>query len=117
MAAFSNCAIAAEKACGGNIVSLEVMPNQAIKQDAGKYMPSLVPVQAIKDIAEVRAYGNAKYSDTDSWKQVEPGRYIDALLRHALAMANNPRSIDDESGIEHYKHVAANAAFLCELLK
>jgi hypothetical protein len=34
-----------------------------------------------------------------------------------LAMVDGMHSKDEESGIEHYKHVACNAMFLCELLK
>ena len=33
---------------------------QRAKADAGKIRPSLVPVQIIRDIAEVREYGNRK---------------------------------------------------------
>ena len=70
-----------------------------------------------RDIAEVRAYGLRKYGDAESWKSVEPERYIDALLRHVIAFAEDPRGVDPESGIEHYKHAACNLAFLAELLK
>ena len=94
-----------------------VTHNQAIKQDAGKLRLSLVPTQAIKDIAQVRGYGVNKYGDSDSWRRVEPQRYIDALYRHLLAVVDDPHSVDSESGIEHYKHLACNAAFLCEILK
>ena len=91
--------------------------DQEAKADAGKPKLSLVPTQVIRDIAEVREYGNKKYHDPDNWRQVEPGRYIDALYRHLLAMVDDPYSLDEESGLAHYKHVATNAAFLCELLK
>lgn len=93
------------------------MSNQEIKQDAGKRKLNLVPWQIAFDVAEVREYGNLKYGDSESWKRVENSRYIDALLRHTLAFAENPYSCDEESGIEHYKHMACNMAFLCELLK
>jgi len=91
--------------------------DQRIKADAGKLELRLVPVQIIRDIARVRMYGNDKYGDSDSWKRVEPERYINALLRHTLAFVEDPYSIDPESGIEHYAHMACNMAFLCELLK
>lgn len=98
---------------------METVNSQAIKADAGKPRPSLVPPQIIWDVAEVRAYGNAKYPEggPDNWKQVEPQRYIDALYRHLLAFIEDPESVDKESGIKHYKHMACNMAFLCELLK
>ncbi len=89
--------------------------NQDIKQDAGKYRPTLVPTQIIKDIAEVREYGVKKYGDSESWKQVEIGRYRDAAYRHFLEYISDPSSKDLESRIGHLKHLACNIAFLCEL--
>lgn len=86
------------------------------KYDAGKIRPSLVPVQIIKDIAEVREYGVKKYKDPENWKQVELLRYIDAFYRHWLAFIDDPKSVDKESGIKHYKHCACNLAFICSIL-
>lgn len=86
------------------------------KYDAGKIRPSLVPVQIIKDIAEVREYGVKKYKDPENWKQVELQRYIDAFYRHWLAFIDDPKSVDKESGIKHYKHCACNLAFICSIL-
>ena len=91
--------------------------DQKAKADAGKLQIHLVPVQIIRDIAEVRMYGNKKYGDTDSWRQVSPERYRDALARHFLAYLEDPDSVDDESGIKHLKHMACNLAFLCEMEK
>ena len=91
--------------------------DQTAKADAGKPRLSLVPTQIIWDIAEVREYGNTKYGDPDNWKTVEMQRYVDALFRHFLAFLVDPWSRDQESGIEHYKHMACNMAFLCELMK
>lgn len=93
------------------------MNNQTVKADAGKLRLSLVPPQIIRDIAEVREYGNAKYPEggPDNWKQVEIERYRDALFRHLLAYLEDPYGVDEESGIEHYKHMACNMAFLCEM--
>lgn len=87
------------------------------KADSGKLRISLVPTQIIKDIAEVREYGNKKYHSPDNWKTVEEQRYIDALLRHTLAFWRDPHSIDEESGLPHYKHMACNMAFICEMEK
>lgn len=93
------------------------MNDQSVKADAGKLQLTLVPTQIIRDIAEVRMYGNAKYHDPDNWKDVEPWRYRDALFRHLLAYLDDPKSVDEESGIPHLKHCACNIAFLCELEK
>ena len=90
--------------------------NQSAKADAGKLQISLVPTQIIKDIAEVRGYGNKKYGDPENWKTVELQRYIDAMLRHTLAFWDDPQSIDEESGLPHYKHAECNWAFISELI-
>lgn len=92
-------------------------PGQEAKADAGKLQITLVPRQIIRDIAEVRMYGNMKYGDPENWREVEPERYRDALCRHLLAYLDNPRSTDRESGIRHLKHIACNVAFLCEMEK
>lgn len=90
--------------------------DQSAKADAGKLQISLVPTQIVKDIAKVRMYGNRKYGSSDNWKQVEMRRYIDALLRHTLEFVRDLKSIDAESGIAHYKHMACNMAFICEMM-
>lgn len=87
------------------------------KDDMGKVKLSLVPVQIIRDIAVVRGYGTEKYHDPDNWKKVELQRYIDAFYRHWLSFIEDNHSKDIESGIEHYKHMACNMAFICELMK
>lgn len=94
------------------------MNDQTAKKDAGKLELDLVPTQIIRDIAEVRMYGNKKYPDggPDNWKTVELRRYINAMLRHTLAFIDDPLSIDEESGIPHYKHAECNWAFISELI-
>ena len=90
-------------------------PDQQAKADAGKPHPSYVPVALIEGVMSVREYGNAKYHDPDNWKQVEPERYHQAMLRHILAAWNDPYKIDPESGLPHIAHVATNIAFLLEM--
>lgn len=91
--------------------------NQVAKADAGKPKLTLVPQQILYDIAEVREYGCKKYKDPENWKRVEKERYRDAAFRHFLAYLREPDGKDEESGIAHLKHLAANIAFLCELEK
>lgn len=92
-------------------------PSQTAKADAGKPKLTLVPQQILYDIAEVREYGCKKYHNPDNWKNVEKERYRDAAFRHFLAYLREPDGKDEESGIEHLKHLACNIAFLCELEK
>ena len=91
------------------------MNNQTAKADAGKPKLTLVPRQIIYDIAEVREYGNKKYGNPENWKTVEIERYRDAAFRHFMAYLDNPQGVDEESGINHLKHLATNIAFLCEM--
>ena len=91
--------------------------NQTAKADAGKPDLTLVPPQIIWDIAEVREYGNKKYGDPENWRTVARRRYDAALYRHMLAYLVDPDGADEESGIEHYKHMACNMAFICELMR
>lgn len=94
-------------------------PDQKAKADAGKPRLTLVPMQILFDVAEVREYGNRKYPDggPDNWKQVEAERYREAAFRHFLRYIDDPDGVDEESGILHRKHLECNLAFLAELEK
>lgn len=91
--------------------------NQEIKADAGKPQLTLVPTQILTDVAFVRMYGIKKYGKKESWKSVEIERYRDAMFRHMVAYLNDPKGVDEESGLSHLSHLACNVAFLCELEK
>lgn len=88
---------------------------QFAKSDNGKLRISLVPMQIVRDIAEVRMYGDRKYHAPNNWCIIEKERYKDAMMRHFLAFLDDEDSIDEESGIPHYKHAACNLAFICEM--
>ena len=85
------------------------------KDTKGKAKITLAPMQILKDVAEVREYGVKKYGSVDSWKEVPIEDYRDALFRHLLEYVKDPNSVDKESGIKHYKHIACNLAFICEM--
>lgn len=91
--------------------------SQFAKADNGKLQISLVPMQINKDIAEVRMYGTNKYNSPNNWVIIEMQRYVDALLRHLIAFIEDNNSVDEESGIPHYKHAATNMAFICEMMR
>lgn len=94
------------------------MPNdQSIKADAGKLRLTLVPTELVRAVAAIREYGVNKYGESESWKRVEIQRYRDAAYRHFLAYLDNPKSVDEESGLPHLWHLACNIAFLIELEK
>lgn len=87
------------------------------KADQGKPHPSWVPVALIEGVMAVREEGTKKYGDPDNWKQVEPSRYHQALLRHILMAWNDPYKRDPESGLLALEHAACNIAFLLEFYK
>lgn len=91
--------------------------DQDAKADQGKPHPSYVPVALIEGVMAVREYGNQKYHDPDNWKQVEPERYHEAMLRHTMAIWKDPYAVDPESGLLHLEHICCNAAFLLEMRK
>lgn len=95
--------------------AIEPQADQEAKADAGKPRLTLVPMQIIFDLAEVREYGNRKYGDKDNWKKVTADRYREAAFRHFLKYIDNPKGVDEESGIKHRKHLECNLAFLAEL--
>ena len=83
------------------------------KNDDGKLDISAVPPEIITAVAEIRRYGNQKYADPDNWRRVEPAKFHKAMLRHCLALWEDPFAIDPESNMPHLWHLCCNAAFLC----
>lgn len=96
---------------------MEELKNQQAKADLGKPILSLVPKEIIYEIEKCRSFGVRKYKDPDNWKKVELERYHEALLRHTLAVWDDVQARDKESGLLHLSHIAANVAFLLEMLK
>ena len=88
------------------------MRDQNMKKDMGKLRMELVPVSAIESLARVLTYGANKY-EPEGWREVEPERYVGALLRHLCAYLKG-QVYDHESGLMHIEQVLCNAAFLNE---
>ena len=84
------------------------------KTDKDKPRLALVPPSTIESVGKVMTYGLTKYT-LDSWKQVEPWRYKDALMRHLVAYLKDENSVDDESSLLHLEHLLTNAAFLNDM--
>lgn len=91
--------------------------DQSAKTDAGKIRPTLVPPALIEAVAAVREYGCSKYHSPDNWRRVEPQRYWEATLRHALAAWDNYEATDAESGLPHLAHMACDIAFILQIMK
>jgi hypothetical protein len=92
------------------------MSDQQNKKDGGKLRPSLLPWSAVNAILDVLEFGAKKYAP-HSWAKVEPDRYVEALLRHAIEFGERHRTEgilckDAESGLPTLAHLACNAVFL-----
>ena len=91
--------------------------DQQAKADAGKPHPSYCPVALIDGVIAVREHGTAKYGDPENWRKVSADRYHEAILRHTLAIWEDPYAVDPDSGLLHLKHIATNIAFLLQMKK
>ena len=89
--------------------------NHDAKHDEGKAQLTLVPRRMLYDIARVREYGVKKYKDPENWRRVEIERYRDAFYRHWVAYLDDPKGVDEESGLPHLWHAECNMAFIAEL--
>ena len=72
--------------------------------------------RALQTVVDVGTYGAKKYTRT-GWATVPEGsqRYLDAMMRHLLAMDVDPDGLDPETGLPHLAHVAWNALAVLEL--
>ena len=80
------------------------------KCDKEKIRMDLIPLDAMKLIAEIMTFGANKY-EANNWKKVEVDRYHAALLRHLEAWQRGER-LDDEWNLTHLAHMACNAIFM-----
>ena len=72
--------------------------------------------RALQAVVDVGTYGAKKYTRL-GWATVPEGsqRYLDAMMRHLLAMDVDPDGLDKETGLPHLAHVAWNALAVLEL--
>lgn len=90
--------------------------DQSLKADAGKPLAGclLEFPTALAALADVSTYGVAKYG-RGSWQQVHIQRYIDAMMRHVIAMGDDCMALDEQSDLPHLAHVLWNACAIIEL--
>jgi hypothetical protein len=88
--------------------------NKGIKYDNCKPDYSLIPPNALDDVARVLTYGATKY-DRDNWKELEnlDNRYFAAAQRHLWALRKG-ETYDDETGIHHGAHAICCMMFIIE---
>ena len=83
-----------------------------IKHDSGKLRWTLLPWDALREVAEVLEFGAREYGVANWQRLADPEtRYLDALLRHVVAHASGERR-DPKTGMRHLAHAAVNALFL-----
>lgn len=84
------------------------------KYDDGKLRYDLLPVKALRDVAQVLTFGAKKYGD-NNWKITKPeSRYIAAAMRHMEAYRDG-EVLDPESGIHHLAHAACSLMFILQI--
>jgi len=80
---------------------------------AAKTRLDLLPVGALRQIAEVLGYGAAKYSANNWARGTEWSRYYAALQRHLFAWWEG-EDVDPETGASHLAHAGCCLLFLLE---
>jgi hypothetical protein len=86
--------------------------NVARKDDKGKPPLSMIPREALEELAAGFAYGAKKYSRGNFRESaMAHSRLADAAMRHIVAMANG-EDIDPESGNSHLSHALCSLAML-----
>lgn len=104
------------------------MADQVIKQSAGK--PDLPLVfgslrNVLIAMTRVREYGCDKYRkiaeaagvpfDPESWRRVEPERYLASAARHLAAVCAGERSNAEDGGVSHIAQAMVDLGFMFEI--
>jgi hypothetical protein len=84
-----------------------------VKDVLNKLPLALVPPALMPAVALVMEYGTRKYGLNDWRDGGDYTDYISAALRHIFAF-NEGRDLDEESGIHHLAHAAANLGMLLQ---
>lgn len=79
------------------------------KETITKYDPTLVELNFIKAIAEVRQHGIDKYGNRDDWHTTHPNEHYKAAMRH-LYKAINGQELDS-SGFPNVVMAVTNLMF------
>lgn len=88
--------------------------NRGRKDDQGKPRYSLLPLEALEAVVQVLEHGAARYG-VGNWRLV-PGarqRYLDACLRHVLAVLRG-EDVDKDSGLPHLAHAVSSLLFVMD---
>jgi hypothetical protein len=93
------------------------MPDYTYKHDNGKLRFDLLDPTFEEGLVYTLTNGSIKYGD-NSWKTIEPKRYIAALRRHlsgylkAIFLNDKKLHFDNDTGLLHLDHLIACVMFL-----
>jgi hypothetical protein len=92
-----------------------VQPKAGTKYDSGKPRYSLLPPNALEEVAKVLTYGSLKYDD-HNWMKIEKpnDRFFSAANRHMWAWQKGELT-DSENGCNHLAAAIASLMFILEL--
>lgn len=88
----------------------------AMRHNAGKFRPSLVPPALVEGCARGMTYGAIKYEDNNWRKGFRWTDVLDSFERHLLAFKQG-EDIDEESGLHQLDLMACNLGMLMEFVK
>jgi dATP/dGTP diphosphohydrolase len=90
---------------------------KAARNDSSKLPLHLVPGSLVRACARALEYGAKKYAP-NNWRKggLKFSELLSALDRH-LQLLKDGEMIDQESGLHHLDHIAANTGFLSEYLE
>lgn len=85
---------------------------QGKKDTKGKVRMELLPMEALRSVAEILTLGAEKYG-ANNWQNIDDGYNLfwGALLRHKT-LKDMGEEFDKESGKPHDAHIACNALFM-----
>ena len=91
----------------------EILKMRGKKDDQQKINLSLLPMDALIEVAKVMDFGARKY-DPHNWRSgFDWTRLSSAMLRHIFAWIGGETN-DPESGLNHIAHAACGCLFLLE---
>lgn len=92
------------------------MSDKGVKFDSEKPDLSLLPKDALFEIAQVLMMGEKKYGRYNWQNSIEINRLLAAAMRHILQF-NDGEDNDPESGRSHLAHGACNLMFAIWMMK
>lgn len=101
-----------EKYKVGKAVTNGVEVKKALRYNENKLRWSLIDWKSLEPMVQQLMFGEKKYS-RNNWKNgMKISSILDSLDRHKVEIAEDPLSIDEESGLPHAAGLLCNAMFL-----